>query len=99
MDAGECPTRAHLRTVSLLPPLDGTLGAGGVKRHRLDADGENAGRNASGLVPITAPTAVKRLLNAFISMALPGFGGAGLTGVKLQGGGDKITTLIVNAAE
>lgn len=46
----------------------------------------------------TAPRVVKHLSNAFISSALP-VCGRFPTGTKLRGGGDKIQTLIINAAE
>lgn len=48
----------------------------------------------------TAPATGKRLSTVFISSALPDWVAQGSpTGVKLRGGGDKIQTLIINAAE
>ncbi|VEB59862.1 electron transport complex protein RnfC [Salmonella enterica subsp. enterica] len=49
---------------------------------------------------ITAPHSREALIERIHQYGVAGLGGAGFpTGVKLQGGGDKITTLIINAAE
>ncbi len=69
-------TRPHLGTVIAITLLDGASFGAEVKRHR-DADGEDRWIEREGWSSDYAPTAVKRSLNAFISMALPGLAAQG----------------------
>ncbi|XPE41551.1 hypothetical protein ACNKHK_10515 [Shigella flexneri] len=64
----------------------------------IDADGEDRWMSETA-GPITAPAAGKANWRIH-QFGVAGLGGGGFpTGVKLQGGGDKIETLIINAAE
>ncbi len=65
----------------------------------IDADGEDRWIEREGWSDYRAHNR-EALIERIHQYGVAGLGGAGFpTGVKLQGGGDKITTLIINAAE
>ncbi|HCT5819606.1 TPA: electron transport complex subunit RsxC [Citrobacter sedlakii] len=65
----------------------------------IDADGEDRWIEREGWSDYTSHSR-EELITRIHQYGVAGLGGAGFpTGVKLQGGGDKIETLIVNAAE
>ncbi|HHX9846317.1 TPA: electron transport complex subunit RsxC [Salmonella bongori] len=65
----------------------------------IDADGEDCWIEREGWSDYRAHSR-EALIERIHQYGVAGLGGAGFpTGVKLQGGGDKITTLIINAAE
>ncbi|HFW2597917.1 TPA: electron transport complex subunit RsxC [Salmonella enterica subsp. enterica serovar Saintpaul] len=107
---GQALTRGRGRMLPVHAPTSGTVIA--IAPHStahpsalaelsviIDADGEDRWIEREGWSDYRAHSR-EALIERIHQYGVAGLGGAGFpTGVKLQGGGDKITTLIINAAE
>ncbi|ECH2875953.1 electron transport complex subunit RsxC [Salmonella enterica] len=107
---GQALTRGRGRMLPVHAPTSGTVIA--IAPHStahpsalaelsviIDADGEDRWIEREGWSDYRAQSR-EALIERIHQYGVAGLGGAGFpTGVKLQGGGDKITTLIINAAE
>ncbi|HFZ1707321.1 TPA: electron transport complex subunit RsxC [Citrobacter sedlakii] len=107
---GQPLTRGRGKMLPVHAPTSGTIAA--IAPHStahpsalaelsviIDADGEDRWIERDGWSDYTSHSR-EELITRIHQYGVAGLGGAGFpTGVKLQGGGDKIETLIVNAAE
>ncbi|CAM6195689.1 hypothetical protein CISECK367B_00435 [Citrobacter sedlakii] len=107
---GQPLTRGRGKMLPVHAPTSGTIAA--IAPHStahpsalaelsviIDADGEDRWIEREGWSDYTSHSR-EELITRIHQYGVAGLGGAGFpTGVKLQGGGDKIETLIVNAAE
>ena len=107
---GQPLTRGRGKMLPVHAPTSGTIAA--IAPHStahpsalaelsviIDADGEDRWIEREGWSNYTSHSR-EELITRIHQYGVAGLGGAGFpTGVKLQGGGDKIETLIVNAAE
>ncbi|EJL5731623.1 electron transport complex subunit RsxC [Salmonella enterica] len=107
---GQALTRGRGRMLPVHAPTSGTVIA--IAPHStahpsalaelsviIDADGKDRWIEREGWSDYRAQSR-EALIERIHQYGVAGLGGAGFpTGVKLQGGGDKITTLIINAAE
>ncbi len=107
---GQPLTRGHGKMLPVHAPTSGTVTA--IAPHStahpsalaelsviIDADGEDCWIPRDGWADYRTRSR-EELIERIHQFGVAGLGGAGFpTGVKLQGGGDKIETLIINAAE
>ncbi|WP_213132896.1 electron transport complex subunit RsxC [Citrobacter sp. FP75] len=107
---GQALTRGRGKMLPVHAPTSGTIAA--IAPHStahpsalaelsviIDADGEDRWIERDGWADYRAHSR-EELIARIHQYGVAGLGGAGFpTGVKLQGGGDKIETLIINAAE